>query len=102
MSLSDTTLLLQDLVRIPSVSPTIAPDEGTGEGEIAAFAGDWLKARGIEAWIDDVVAGGPNAGGRLTAGPGPTLVRDPHTDTVQTSNLTVPPFEPSIDGDRMD
>jgi acetylornithine deacetylase len=101
MTLTETTVLLQDLVKIPSVSPSLAPDEGTGEGEVAAFAVDWLKARGIEAWIDDVAPGRPNAVGRIVSGTGPTLVLYGHTDTVQTSNMSIPPFEPRIEGDRM-
>src|SRR5438445_13685264 len=93
--------LLQDLVRIPSVSPSLAPDEGTGEGAIATFAVEWLKLRGVEAWVDDVAAGRVNAVGRVTGGPGPTLVLYAHLDTVQTTNMTIPPFVPTIDDDRM-
>src|ERR1035437_1518204 len=101
LPLTETTVLLRDLVKIPSVSPSLAPDEGTGEGEVAAYAVEWLKERGIEAWIDDVVPGRPNAVGRIVSGAGPTLVLYGHLDTVQTSNMTIPPFEPRIDGDRM-
>jgi acetylornithine deacetylase len=36
------TRLLQDLVSIPSVNPTLAPEEGVGEAAIAAFCRDWL------------------------------------------------------------
>jgi acetylornithine deacetylase len=101
MAISKTTALLQDLVRIPSVSPSLAPDEGTGEGAIAAFAVEWLKRHGVDAWVDDVAPRRANAVGRLSAGPGPTLVLYAHLDTVQTSNMTIPPFEPTIEGDRM-
>lgn len=101
LTLTETTVLLRDLVKIPSVSPSLAPDEGTGEGEVAAYAVEWLKERGIEAWIDDVVPGRPNAVGRIVSGAGPTLVLYGHLDTVQTSNMTIPPFEPRIEGDRM-
>ncbi len=98
---TETTALLADLVRIPSVSPTIDPVDGTGEQAIAEFAVEWLRARGIEAWLDDVAPGRPNAVGRVGSGPGPTLVLYAHTDTVQVSNMTIPPFEPRIEGDRM-
>ena len=101
ITLTETTVLLRDLVKIPSVSPSIAPDEGTGEGDIAAFVVDWLKERGIEAWIDDVAPGRPNAVGRIVSGDGPTLVLYGHLDTVQTSNMTIAPSDPRIDGNRM-
>src|SRR5438552_3424242 len=99
--ISETTALLQELVRIPSVSPAIDPIEGTGEAAIAQFAVDWLKERGVEAWLDDVVPGRPNAVGRVGRGTGPTLVLYAHTDTVQVSNMTIPPFEPRIEGTRL-
>ena len=39
--LSESTILdlLQDLIRIPSVNPTLAPAESDGEAAIAQFAG---------------------------------------------------------------
>src|SRR5712692_5322321 len=98
---AELTTLLQELIRIPSVNPAIAPDEGTGETAIARFAVEWLRARGIEAWVDDVAPGRPNAVGRVGDGQGPTLVLYGHLDTVQASNMTIPPFEPTIDGNRV-
>lgn len=89
MAISETIELLQDLVRIPSVSPSLAPDEGTGEGAIATFAVEWLKLRGVEAWVDDVAAGRSNAVGRVAGAPGPTLILYAHLDTVQTTNMTI-------------
>jgi acetylornithine deacetylase len=98
---AETTTLLAELVRIPSISPSLDPVEGTGETAIAEYAVDWLKEHGIEAWIDDVAPGRPNAVGRLSTGPGPTLILYAHTDTVQVSNMTIPPFDPRIEGNRM-
>ena len=33
---------VQTLVRVPSVNPSIAPGEGTGEAAVAEAARDWL------------------------------------------------------------
>jgi acetylornithine deacetylase len=41
--------LLQALIRIPSVNPTLVPEEGQGEAAVAAFARDWLTQHGIRA-----------------------------------------------------
>jgi acetylornithine deacetylase len=99
--MDDLTALLQDLVRIPSVSPSLAPGEGQGEQAVAEFAVNWLRERGVEAALEPVAPGRPNAVGRLGNGRGPTLVLYGHLDTVQASNMTIPPFEPRIDGDRL-
>lgn len=101
--------IVRDLVRIPSVNPTLAPDEpggATGETAIARFALDWLDARGVSAWIEEAAPGRPNvvaevAGGAGDAGKGPTLVLCAHLDTVGTAGMTIPPFEPRVEGDRL-
>lgn len=93
--------LLGALVRIPSVNPTIAPGEGEGEREIAAFARDWLLAHGVEAWLEEPAPGRPNAIGKTGTGDGPTIVFCAHLDTVATAGMTIAPFEPNIEGDRL-
>ena len=103
--------LLQSLVRIPSVNPTLAPEEGTGEAEIAGFVREWLDARGIEARLEEAASGRPNvvasvgcggiAGGRAGGDAGPTLVLCAHLDTVGTAGMTIPPFEPRVEDGRV-
>ena len=93
--------LLQQLVRIPSVNPTIAPNEGTGERAIAEFARAWLDQRGVRAWIDELAPGRCNAVSETGAGNGATLVGCAHIDTVQTDGMTIPPFEARVDDGRM-
>lgn len=88
--------LLQQLVRIPSVNPDVAPDEGTGERAIAEFARDWLAERGVDAWVDEVAPGRCNAVAQTGDARGPTLVACAHIDTVQTAGMTIPPFEPHL------
>lgn len=93
--------ILQSLVRIPSVNPTLAPDEPCGEADIAGFVRDWLDARGIEARLEDAAPGRPNVFASVGADRGPTLVFCAHLDTVGTAGMTIPPFEPRVEGNRV-
>ena len=93
--------LAQALVRIPSVNPAIAPDEAHGERAVSEFACAWLNDHGVRAWVDEVQPGRTNVVGEVVGGPGPTLVLCAHLDTVGTAQMTIPPFEPTIEGDRL-
>ncbi|MGQ0560696.1 MAG: M20/M25/M40 family metallo-hydrolase [Gemmatimonadota bacterium] len=93
--------LLQQLIRIPSVNPDLAPGEGTGERALAEFARDWLVERGVAAWLDEAAPGRFNTVAEAGTGGGPTLVACGHIDTVQTSGMTIPPFDPRLDGTRV-
>lgn len=92
--------LLAELIRIPSVNPSLDP-ESEGEGAIADFACDWLRGHGIEAAVEIVEPGRANAVGRLGGGPGPTLALCAHIDTVQTHGMAIEPFEPRVEDGRM-
>jgi acetylornithine deacetylase len=93
--------LLQQLIRIPSVNPTLAPEEGNGERAIAEFARDWLDGHGVRAWIDEIEPGRCNAIGETGTNKGPVLVACAHLDTVHTAGMTIPPFEPRLEGSRV-
>jgi len=92
--------VLQRLIRIPSVNPTIAPGEGTGEQAIAEFAVDWLQQHGVRAWVDEVAPGRFNAVGEVGTGK-KTLAACAHLDTVQTTGMTIPPFEPTVEDNKV-
>lgn len=92
---------VQLLVRTPSVNPSIAPDEAHGESAVAAAACDWLTRRGVRAWLEDAAPGRPNAVAEIEGGSGPTVVFCAHLDTVATAGMTIPPFEPRVEGDRL-
>jgi acetylornithine deacetylase len=91
--------LLRELVRIPSVNPSLAPDEGHGEQAIATFAAEWLNARGVHAWIEEAEPGRPNAVAEVGNGE-PTLVLCAHLDTVGTAGMDSP-FEPRVENGRV-
>jgi acetylornithine deacetylase len=90
---------LQQLVRIPSVNPSLAPDEGHGEAAIAAFATEWLNARGVRAWVEQGEPGRPNAVAQIGKSE-PTLVLCAHLDTVGTVGMQSP-FEPRLENGRV-
>lgn len=93
--------LLQGLVRVPSVNPTLAPDEPGGEAAIATFARDWLAARRVDARLEEAAPGRPNLVAEVGAGAGPALVFCAHLDTVSPKGMTIPPFEPRLEGRRL-
>jgi len=92
--------LLADLVRIDSRNPELMAG-APGERAIAEFCRDWLLRAGAEAWLDEVGPGRWNAVGRVSGGPGPTLVLCAHLDTVSSEGMTVPAFEPRIESGRL-
>ncbi len=100
MSVAD---LLQALVRIDSVNPSLVPG-AAGEAEVAAFIAAWLGERGFVVYLDEAAPGRATVTAVL---PGtdrdraPGLVLCGHTDTVGTANMTAPPFEGRIEGDRV-
>ncbi|MBI2833406.1 MAG: M20/M25/M40 family metallo-hydrolase [Acidobacteria bacterium] len=88
---------VQHLVRVPSVNPSLAADEGTGEAAVAAAACDWLTSHGVRAWIENLAeAGRANAVAQIGSTDGPALVLCAHLDTVSTAGMTIPPFEPTL------
>jgi acetylornithine deacetylase len=92
--------LLQDLIRIPSINPTLDPEESEGESALAEFARAWLADRGVNAWLEEAAPGRPNAVAEVGAD-GPTLVLCAHIDTVSARRMAIPPFEPRVDGNRV-
>jgi acetylornithine deacetylase len=93
--------LLCDLIRIPSVNPKLATAEAHGEQGVAAFAAEWLQARSVKAWLDEVAPGRPNAVGEVGDADGRALVFCAHLDTVGTAGMTIPPFDPRVEGGRV-
>jgi acetylornithine deacetylase len=92
---------LQLLIRTPSVNPCLAPEEGCGEAAVASAGRDWLIARGLQSWTDEVAPGRPNCVAEIGNGQGRTLVFCAHLDTVGTAGMTISPFEPSVENGRV-
>ena len=101
LSPADVLGLLQELIRIPSVNPTLVPEEACGEAAIAAFARDWLAQHGLRAWLEEPAPGRPNAVAEGGDRSGPTLVFCAHLDTVGTAGMTIPAFDPRLENGRV-
>jgi len=94
-SINQTTRLLRDLVRIPSVNP--AGDPGTretGEKKLAEFIAARLRKAGARVIFQSVERGRPNLLARFPVKRTPTMriLLAPHLDTVSVANMTIPPF----------
>jgi acetylornithine deacetylase len=93
--------ILQELIRTPSVNPSLVPDEAHGEEAIAKVAQRWLAAKGVKSWLEEAAAERFNTVAEVGTGQGPTVVFCAHLDTVGTAGMTIPPFEPNLEGDRV-
>jgi len=101
VSRSEVLKILQELIRTPSVNPSIAPDEGCGEEAIAKVARQCLEAGGVKSWLEESAPGRPNVVAEVGAGNAGTVVFCAHLDTVGTAGMTIPPFEPTLERDRV-
>jgi acetylornithine deacetylase len=93
--------ILQELIRTPSVNPSLSSEEAYGEEAIAKVSQNWLIANGVKSWLEEAAPGRPNAVAEVGQGRGPTLVFCAHLDTVGTKGMTIPPFEPRVEGNRV-
>jgi len=91
--------LLAELIRIPSINPHFSKEHN--EMRLAFFVRDWLASHQIEAWIEEVEPGRPNVVAEIGEENGPTLCFCAHLDTVGVQEMTIPPFEPCIEGNRI-
>lgn len=93
--------LLQSLIRIPSVNPDNAPDQGaTGEQACAVWVGEFLRKCGAEVTLEEVRPGRPNVIGRFGGRrKGAAILLAPHLDTVSVSGMTIDPFAGTLADD---
>lgn len=92
--------LLQDLVRINSINPSLMPG-APGEAEVAHFIARWLEDAGLEVEVHEVAPGRPNVVGVARGrGGGKTLLLNGHTDTVGILGMQAP-FSPTIENGRL-
>lgn len=99
----EATDLLSALVAIPSVNPRDRAPGGhaTGEGAIAQYVAERLRARGIEVRLDEVAPGRTNAVAVVPGRTSRTVVLETHTDTVEVEGMTVPPFAAQVRDGRL-
>ncbi len=92
--------LSRALIRIDSRNPTLAPDS-PGEAEAAAALASVLESWGFDVSLTDSVPGRPNVVARIGPQSGKALLFAGHLDTVAVENMTHPPFDAPIEGDRL-
>jgi acetylornithine deacetylase len=86
--------LLEDLIRINSVNPSLVPG-APGEVEIAEFIADFMRDLDLETKVKEVKPKRLNVVGVLKgSGGGPTLMLNGHTDTVGVDYMEIDPFDP--------
>lgn len=91
--------LLSDLVAIDSVNPSLSASH-PGELEISNYLKGWFEERGIPYKEQKVIDERSNLIARLGGGERKLLIVS-HMDTVGIDTMTIPPFDPGIDGDRL-
>lgn len=103
MSKIDKNLLLdvlQDLIRIQSINPDLSPGKDHNELKIAQFICEWLLKHGLMAKVEVVKPGRANVFAEY-GGDGPAICLCGHTDTVGITDMTIPPFEPTLEGSKV-
>ena len=99
------TGLLQDLVRIPSVTPRGDPGteaRNTGEKQMAEYLADFFRKLGLDVELQEVEPGRPNLIAKFASRGGKrSLALAPHTDTVSVAGMTIDPFGGEIRDGRL-
>ncbi len=89
-----------DLVRIPSINPSLVSGAG-GERAIAeAIAARLRRTPGITVELQDAGDGRPNVIAAVGDGPGRTLMLNGHIDTVGVAGMEEP-FSGRVEGNRL-
>jgi acetylornithine deacetylase/succinyl-diaminopimelate desuccinylase family protein len=98
------TRLLADLVAIPSVNPMGRGSTGPDyhEGAISHYLTGWFQAKGLRFDRQVIAPGRENLIARYDSPKGRrTLLFDAHQDTVPADGMTIDPFTPTIEGNRL-
>lgn len=85
----DPVLLTAELVRTPSVNPSLE-EGGTGEAGVADLAASWLASWGYDVEVPEVSPGRYNVVARRGRPGGPSLLLNGHLDTVGVAGMTSP------------
>jgi acetylornithine deacetylase len=100
MAYAELMITLADLIRINSVNPAFDPAHS--EAEVQRYVLDFFRARGIQAWEQDVLPRRPNVIAKLPGkNPARRIVFEAHCDTAGVVGMVIPPFEPQIQNGRL-
>lgn len=96
---ADVVALTRALVAVPSVNPDLEAG-GSGEEEAAHLCAGLLAAWGLEVEVSSWAPGRTSVVGRVGRG-APSLILNGHLDTVGVTGMSIPPFEPVLEGGRL-
>ncbi|MBC7979772.1 MAG: M20 family metallopeptidase [Armatimonadetes bacterium] len=98
-------MLLQQLIRIPSVNPENAAgaqSDTTHEQALADFLANWLTDIGASVTLEEIRPLRPNLIARFAPLDGrPRILFGPHLDTVGVEGMTIDPFSGEISEGRI-
>lgn len=98
---ADLSRFLGNLVRIPSVNPSLMP-QSSGERGLASYLSRYLQEMGLEVTEQTVSGDRKNVIARLPGtGGGKNLLFNGHMDTVDTEGMTIAPFEAVLEDGRL-
>lgn len=100
----DPALLLQDLIRLPSVNPMgrELPHEICLEARMSDYLVDVFKSLDVPYERIEVAPGRANVIARVDSpGAARTILLDAHQDTVPVDGMTIEPFEPIVRDGRI-
>jgi|LSQX01.3.fsa_nt_gb succinyl-diaminopimelate desuccinylase len=97
-NMTATISLLADMVATPSVSCGLdgQPDDIHGESRMVELVADYWRRHAIDYEIQPAHPGRDNIIARIEGRPGPSLLLEAHTDTVEIENMQIDPFDPVI------
>lgn len=95
--------LLEELISLPSVNPEHSKDvEINGESRVASFLHVYLESLGFDVEIDTVEEGRCNVIGRIGPDdPVKSIMLEAHMDTVGVAGMSIAPFSPVIQDNRL-
>ncbi len=89
------------MIKIDSVNPSLVPG-AAGETEIAEYLREWMNAQGLKTELTMVEPGRPNVVGVLKGtGGGKSLMFNGHIDTVGADYMTIAPYDPKIEKNKL-
>jgi acetylornithine deacetylase len=92
--------VLQDLVSVNSINPSLVPG-APGEGAVGEVAADAMRKAGLDVVFQEAAPGRRNVIGVLDArAPGPAVMFCGHIDTVGVDGMA-DPFVPRVEGGRL-
>jgi len=91
--------LLRDLISIPSINPNF--DASYNEINLAIYVRDWLQNNQVNATIEEVQPGRPNVYAEIGTGDHQVLCLCAHLDTVDVKEMTIDPFDPRVEGNKV-